>query len=286
MHIDGPKSPPPARSLRLLGALLHSGCPAPHAELPPSRRQELIALCEFHLATGHISPAQAASLRGKLGFARSLFWGRYGAAALRPLKVRQEARCRADLPDTLRACLLWWTRELKTNSGRPFPPDPADLPLHVTVSDGEGSGSVAVGWWQPRNPAWTPLVTQATVPAQWQTEWAGTGQAQHINAIEAAGPALALASFPGLAAGLWIHFVDNTAAEHALVRGGSGVHGLNLLTYWTWSEARQRTLYLWVARVASKDNPVDQLSRGVREDLYAQGWQHVPPLWPEIPHPW
>ena len=29
--------------------------------------------------------------------------------------------------------------------------DFAGMPLHVTLSDGEGTGSVAVAWWQPHN---------------------------------------------------------------------------------------------------------------------------------------
>ena len=45
-------------------------------------------------------------------------------------------------------------RSKRSAQGKPMAADFAGMPLHVTVSDGEGTGSVAVAWWQQRTRAW------------------------------------------------------------------------------------------------------------------------------------
>ena len=86
----------------------------------------------------------------------------------------------------------------------------------------------------------------------------GTARAD-INEVEAVGPVLAMHAWLELAAGLWVHFVDNTSAECTLVKGASRVPTLNTLTRWVWEQARLRKLHLWVPRVPTKDNPADGL---------------------------
>ena len=60
---------------------------------------------------------------------------------------------------------------------------------------------------------------------------------------------------------LWIHFIDNSAAESSLIRGASssvlGDHIIGL----TWDYIQKRTLWAYFDRVESKANPVDGLSR-------------------------
>ena len=83
---------------------------------------------------------------------------------------------------------------------------------------------------------------------------------------------MALATWPNLAGGLWLHTVDNTSAEATLVSGVSSVLGLNRIAHYVWATARQRELYLWATRVPTSDNPLDKLSRGETTDLYNQNW--------------
>ena len=163
-----------------------------------------------------------------------------------------------------------------------MPFDVSTLDLHVTVSDGEGSGSVGVGWWRPRDAQHQTRVTRTEVPHAWRSYWKGLHKTVDINEVEAVGPVLALETWPALSNGLWIHFVDNTSAQGTLIKGSSSIRSLNRLTFWIWAKARQRRLYLWAERVASPDNPVDLLSRRDTTDHYGQGWVYDEPRLPWI----
>ena len=104
-----------------------------------------------------------------------------------------------------------------------------------------------------------------------------------INEVEALGPLLALATWPGhLRNALWIHFLDNEGAKFSLIRGSSRAVDTNDIVHATWTACRQRHLYPWWERVTSKDNPVDRASRGDLRDLYRQGWHVVPARLPDI----
>ena len=98
--------------------------------------------------------------------------------------------------------------------------------------------------------------------------------------MEAVGPLLALSTWPDLRNGLWLHFVDNTSAQGSLIKGSSSVRALNRITFCIWGLARRRELYLWVERVASKDNPIDSLSRRDAKDHYRQDWEWDDPCLP------
>ncbi|CAK0903327.1 unnamed protein product [Prorocentrum cordatum] len=99
--------------------------------------------------------------------------------------------------------------------------------------------------------------------------------AQHasntIAPIEGVGPLLALAAWPGLGHRLWIHFIDNADAMHALIKGNSVNADLNNAMHATWKMVHRRRLHLWVEYVNAHDNPVDKASRGCVDDLYDQG---------------
>ena len=148
------------------------------------------------------------------------------------------------------------------------------------MSDGEGTGSVAIGWWQPRNPPWRPRVVQAEVPQHWREEWL-RGRTGDIMEVEAAAPLLGLCAWPTLKEGLWIHFVDNTSAEASMIKGSSRATTLAGVVHTVWRQVWARRLYLWAERVATGDKPIDRASRRDLRDLYGQGWQvdPVPPGW-------
>ena len=94
--------------------------------------------------------------------------------------------------------------------GKAIPSNFENKILHVTISDGEGSGSVAVGYWRPRDPQWRPRLVQAEVPSAWRREWQQE-KAQDINEIEAVGPLLGLHTWDDLTDGLWLHFRNFSA---------------------------------------------------------------------------
>ena len=61
---------------------------------------------------------------------------------------------------------------------------------------------------------------------------------------------------------LWIHFIDNDAALATLVKGSSSVMSGEVITFHTHSLVAKCGIWVGFDRVASKDNPADQLSRG------------------------
>ena len=80
--------------------------------------------------------------------------------------------------------------------------------------------------------------------------------------MEALGPLLLLLTFPKLLVNcMWLHFIDNSAAEASLIRGTSasrlGDHVVGL----TWAIIQKRTIWSYFDRVASKSNPTDGISR-------------------------
>eukprot|EP00959_Pyramimonas_sp_CCMP1952_P287560 6014017-Pyramimonas_sp.AAC.1 len=149
-----------------------------------------------------MTSSEAGTLRGQLGWARSFQFGRFGAAALRPLAVRQHNKQHLRLNPALRASMLFWVRVLKIAGGKPIPYSPERMDLHIIVTDGEGTGWVAAGWWRPRQSDWAPRVTRARVPPEWREAWKQGSKDIDINEIEAVGPMLAMNTWPELRGGM------------------------------------------------------------------------------------
>ena len=84
-----------------------------------------------------------------------------------------------------------------------------------------------------------------------------------IFLVEAIGPLILLTAFPKLLRdALWLHFIDNSAAEASLVSGSSRLDAADHIVGMTWELAGRRRLWQFFDRVESKSNPVDGLSRG------------------------
>ena len=74
---------------------------------------------------------------------------------------------------------------------------------------------------------------------------------------------MVLATWPRLLQNrLWIHFLDNSAAQAAYVKGSSTVLSGDLIVGHAWEAIARRRLLPWFDRVDSGSNPVDGLSRG------------------------
>ena len=81
--------------------------------------------------------------------------------------------------------------------------------------------------------------------------------------IGAIGPLLLLTTFPrAMQNALWVHFIDNAAAEASLIAGSSALQAADHIVGLTWQKAGSRRLWPYFDRVASSSNPVDGLSRG------------------------
>ena len=61
---------------------------------------------------------------------------------------------------------------------------------------------------------------------------------------------------------MWLHFIDNVAAEYSIIRGSSSVEAGDIVIGLTWKKIQELNTFMYVDRVASESNPVDGLSRG------------------------
>ena len=93
---------------------------------------------------------------------------------------------------------------------------------------------------------------------------AASGDHYDIYEIEAVGPAIILHNWSHLFVdgALWVHYIDNDSALATLVKGSSSVLSGEVITAFTHTMIAKSGLWAWFDRVASPDNPVDQLSRG------------------------
>ena len=139
-RVDEEKSPPPERVFQLLGGELHVGAPAPFATNTAARLEKLEKACRRHLEAKRLTASDASHLAGALGFANTFLWGRVGAAILRPLRVRQHYHGKPGLNPAIRKALEWWVEIAKAQHCRPIPFSPQGSELHITITDGEGTG--------------------------------------------------------------------------------------------------------------------------------------------------
>ena len=178
------------------------------------------------------------------------------------------------------ACLRYWIEESAKPQPRPLLTSTEKLPLHITVTDGEGTGWVGLLYLRPRDPTWVPQAARVCLPEKWRQTWQ-QDKSTDINEIEAASAPIALTTWPELTDGLWLHFVDNSSAENTLAKGSSRATSMNTIAEFTWRTAAERRLYLWADRVATGDNPVDGLSRG-KFDNHGEHWRYVEAVLPEL----
>ena len=100
----------------------------------------------------------------------------------------------------------------------------------------------------------------------------GSGERNDIYSIEAVGPLAIAETFPKIVKNsLWLHWIDNSAAQYSLVRGSSSILAGDVIVGETWRKIQQLGAYFYVDRVESEANPVDGLSRGRHEGP----WQRV-----------
>ena len=132
-------------SLAILGARVHFGPEGVSATLPEKRRGSLIHDLECILASGELSPGQADKMRGRLGFAQSLMFGKLGRVQLHPFSNRQYSSAlrgthaiNAELMDVI----PWWIHVLRSVSPRcTMTPGPRPVLIYT---DASGCGHLGV----------------------------------------------------------------------------------------------------------------------------------------------
>ena len=140
-----------------------------------------------------------------------------------------------------------------------------DVPKIVSYSDGEGDkAGVGIAVWFPCGRC---IGGYLQLPPEVRRVWSRSstiGRNYDIFEIEAVGLALILWNWLSTCPlnCLCIHFIDNESALASLVKGSSAVLSGECITAFTHSRIAAAGLWTWFDRIASKDNPVDKLSRG------------------------
>ena len=203
-----------------------------------------------------ISPARAATLRGKLGFAQQACFGRFGRAMATEILKRQysEAKNRSLHPGLKRE-LLWWRRRIKHLPPRTLPYQTQKN--NIVYSDASGGGGVSIGTMIIRHDnSSPPYPTHSGNTPKWCENaniftleiYAACLGAFHLSTLSGRGPC--------------IFFIDNEAACSALVRGTTEDETARALISSFWRICTQNQIIPWIERVSSKNNPADAPSRG------------------------
>ena len=98
MDLAPDKEVAPTFSAMLLGAQVTLSRGFAHAAIPWPNASKIIGEIDDISRSNTLSPAQAAKLRGKLGSAQSLVFGRFGRALLKPISERQYSLVRRRAP--------------------------------------------------------------------------------------------------------------------------------------------------------------------------------------------
>ena len=69
---------------------------------------------------------------------------------------------------------------------------------------------------------------------------------------------------------MWLHFIDNVASQHILIKGSSSISSGDIVVGATWRKIQKLDVYAYFDRVESEANPVDGLSRGRMDGPWTQ----------------
>ena len=144
-ELDFKKEHAPSKSFSLLGAQVTVSEGFCEASLPDRKRLATAHDLEVILKGGRLTPAQAAKVRGRLGFSQSLFFGRVGRALLGPFSDRQYTAATGThhpLTDDIREALQWWIQCLERATPRRVSFNPQSPVLVYT--DACGAGHIGV----------------------------------------------------------------------------------------------------------------------------------------------
>ena len=255
--------------------------------LKPSRKQDLLDEIEQILSDKVLGPRQAARLRGRLEFASSHFWGRFGRAFLRAITERQYSKIpRSVTNDAIELALAQWQRLLASGRLRSLrSPDSTQVDC-VVLTDGYApdprSGAqdpcrIGAACFSADGSA--PLALSCPIDQVLIDRW--LPRKHQICMVEAFAPVAALATFARVLRGKRIIMgIDADAVLSAFVKGYSDREDILLLVEVLWDTACELDVTLYLERIPTDSNCSDGLSRGQLRKLVACGWEVVRALFP------
>ena len=241
----------------------------------PGRAEEVQALALSYLEQGSLSPAQAASLRGRKLYLEQQCVGRCGAIATRALGRRaQQAGGSYGVEGDVGRALKWIADYIVTAVPRAVRLRKAEPPV-IIFTDGAWEVQTATIGAIIFVPGERPQVFGDVVPESIRQSWAVDADAQVIGQAEL---------LPIFAAKLkWaaavnrrrvIYFVDNDSVRHACIRLYSPIEASSNILWAIAQQDAQAQASSWYARVPSASNPADDPSRLRCEEAYRK-WNAV-----------
>ena len=239
---DGDKFPLPSQVYCLLGTKVDLTVSPREIQVFPSRIDSICCELRQILSSKKLGKGHASEIFGKLSFCAGQLFGRFGRTYLVPFKLRQYGKngCSHFTADIERA-IAFWLSVLPRGPFRAIPPH-SGTPFVITMSDGEGTGSVAAAIWSPLAPGGVHQhrCFQLDLPPSVLHAWSESTDIKpqrHINKIEAIVPAICLCTWSHLIRGsLWLHFIDNDGALACLVSGCSKNSSLSAVVDYTWAQ--------------------------------------------------
>lgn len=258
------------------------------------RRRKVCRLINAALSERSLTPSQAASLAGKLQFTLSWAFGRVGKAAMQPIQVRasQEGEQTSYLNDALKRALRFLYTVVRALPRREIDVTRHARPPVLIWSDAmyERTGTVPArggflvhfpaevgedGRETPAETLWAEHITPEAVVRRFVP-----GKKQYIGQLELLYAVAPYTSIPGRLRGRQcIHFVDNTSAIAALVKGYARAidSGLIVNAYHAFQVGLRTDVYFEYVR--SKANIADLPSRAAASEmrgiLKRLGWHGV-----------
>ena len=146
------KYPLPSQVYLLLGTKVDLIASPREIQVLPSRVDSICCELNQILSSKKLGKGHAAEIFGKLSFSAGQLFGRIGRMHLAPFKLRQYGKngC-SHLTAEIERAIAFWLYVLPRGPFRAVPPH-SGTPFVITMSDGEGTGSVAAAIWSPLAP--------------------------------------------------------------------------------------------------------------------------------------
>ena len=250
--LEDAKEQLPSINLNLLGAEILISEDVITARLPERKKAELLNELRQVLSKGTLTPAQAAKLRGRLGYSQSLMFGRFGRALMTEFTARRYSKNTTrfhPINDGIRESIKWWIGTISATTPRKITLNPKKPILVYADACGEGHIGIVIFFDGSRK------IMHTHLPERFHDEFG-------IFEFELAGMILAITVASLLKPGHPVLMCgDNNSAIAALVRGNCDTTIGRMLTAVFWAVAAFYGTPVWIEEVRSKFNIADPPSR-------------------------
>ncbi len=234
------------------------------------RKGDLAKLMADTLSRGTLSSSEAASLRGRLGFAEGQLFGRAIRKLINVLWSHVvQSQSKRKIPEPTRVALERVAARIVGAAPRMVDTQTGEVFFMFTDACFEcetkiggiggvliGPGGAVVSWFG------------SVVGSDLCTSFMAENQEQAIGELEAFAVYVGLKTWCGtLASKHVVCFVDNEGARFLILRGHSGNNTLDRIVHGVSLVEEDHCIFTWYARVPSEANVADHPSRSVDSDM-------------------